>query len=80
MWSDWGVWSACNKFCDGGKKFRTRGEATVAQHGGKACPTNATHTNTRDETTNQTTETHAESCNTDPCPRMSYVTQTKKLF
>merc|ERR1719424_2668596 len=33
----WAGWTACDKSCGPGKTQRTRGEAVVAEHGGRAC-------------------------------------------
>ena len=69
VWNNWGAWGACDKFCDTGTKTRLRSKDIVAQFGGLECETNSTHTNSNNET-----------CNTDPCPRMSYTKQKHSLL
>jgi len=36
-WSDWSVWSACSKSCDGGQRYRARSILRKAQLNGAGC-------------------------------------------
>ena len=52
-WGNYDPWSSCSRTCGGGKRSRTRQEATPASNGGLACEGYASET---------------EDCNTEGCP------------
>jgi Spondin-like TSP1 domain/PAN domain/Thrombospondin type 1 domain len=51
--SPWSAWDACNRDCGPGTRTRTRTVTRLSQHGGEACPTDLSET---------------QSCNNGPCP------------
>ena len=68
MWGEWGNWTTCSETCGGGNQTRIRlCDNPAVAHGGAACASNSSYT----ETTNGTGIAQQEAmqaCNEHPCP------------
>ena len=67
-WGQWGIWSRCNKPCDGGTQTRTRlCDDPKVENGGDNCPSNDSYVETAHATGIQQQKAN-QTCNNHPCP------------
>ena len=61
-WGPWGNWGSCSATCNGGRRTKIRNcDNPAPSNGGTSCDSNGS------------SDTFSESCNSNPCPGLSFV-------